>query len=509
MSSSSPKRHASSQKGLNSRRSPGNNKELVFHCHCCGRSWKSTSVLPRGSDDSGRRRCYGCGTQVISGSPSNRSKITPTIPGFKGAGKEVHFATPEIPQDPQQMDRLMQPEYSVKAPFNPSLVRTQRGDSPFPEAEGKANILVNTCGQLKGSRMFAKEAISDLPVLFDTGAEASVVAVDKCSSGKELMSVPAQQLRGVTGQEISSVGMCTMPLDLGFSRVLCHQLIAVDLDLPYIILGLDFMQAHGIVLDPKAEAAYLNSPGDCINLSLFQEVAHPTEICDAITVAQLIKSIRRIEVTSNEESEEAKGGEEKCWEILRSFPGLIAPPDYSQPAKHNFQLDIKFVKDEPIVQKPRRFSQQEHILIKDHFRDLLRRGAVVRGSSEYVAPVVLVPKKNGKTRVCVDYSRLNAQTMPLNFPIPLIRDLAFRLKQEHEWYSVLDLNEAYYSLPLTPRAADRAAIICYDGVFKPKRTQFGLRNAPSQFCEMVATMIRGLEEFVFYYLDDFIIYSRS
>lgn len=273
MSSSGPKLHAS-PKGLNSRRSPGDSKELMFHCHCCGRSWKSISVFPRGSDDGGRRRCYGCGSQVIPGSPSNRSKTSPMIPGSEGARKEVHFATQEIPPEPQHMDRVMQSENGVPAPL--SLNRTQRGDSPFPDAEGRVKILVNTCGQLKESRMFTKEAISDLPVLFDTGAEASVVAVDKCGRGKELVSVPVQQLRGVTGQEISSVGLCTMPLDLGFSRVLCHQLIAVDLDLPYIILGLDFMQAHGIVLDPKAEAAYLNSPGDCINLSLFQEVAHPT-----------------------------------------------------------------------------------------------------------------------------------------------------------------------------------------------------------------------------------------
>ena len=99
--------------------------------------------------------------------------------------------------------------------------------------------------------------------------------------------------------------------------------------------------------------------------------------------------------------------------------------------------------------------------------------------------------------------------MPISYPIPLIRDLAFYLKSDHEWFSVVDLREAYYSLPLTRNASDKAAIITYQGVFKPTRTQFGLRNAPAKFCELMASMIRGLENFVFYYLDDFIIFSKT
>ena len=133
----------------------------------------------------------------------------------------------------------------------------------------------------------------------------------------------------------------------------------------------------------------------------------------------------------------------------------------------------------------------------------------MRGSSTYVSPVVLVPKKNGGTRVCVDYTKVNSQTVPLNYPIPLIRDLVFRLQYNHSWFTVLDLREAYFSLPLTRRASRRAAIITYDGVFKPLCTQFGLKNAPARFCELVASMIRGLESSVFYYLDDFIIFSKT
>ena len=80
---------------------------------------------------------------------------------------------------------------------------------------------------------------------------------------------------------------------------------------------------------------------------------------------------------------------------------------------------------------------------------------------------------------------------------------------KHKWFSVIDLKEAYFSLPLTPRARQRAGIITPDGAFIPKRCQFGLRNAPFKFCELIDDVTHGLKGFVFTYLDDFLIFSES
>ena len=101
--------------------------------------------------------------------------------------------------------------------------------------------------------MFVKEAITDMPVLFDSGAEVSIIAARCCVDKSNLRTLATHNLKGVTGQTITSLGECSTPLDLGFSRVLTHDLVVVDLDLPYIILGLDFMTKQGIVLDPKAK----------------------------------------------------------------------------------------------------------------------------------------------------------------------------------------------------------------------------------------------------------------
>ena len=488
MTSKSPDGHAEVKKGLV--KSPKKFSDLLnFQCGCCGRSWTSRTVKTTkgGEKNSMTQRCFGCDEWVSPKGVKSESSLP------HGTNRGSGMASGGSARSKQ----------SFSNHFSQSLNNRK---------ESERQILVNTCGVQNGSRMFGKEAITEMPVLFDSGAEVSIIAA-RCCGGKANLGPPdTHNLKGVTGQSIASLGVCTIPLDLGFSRVLTHDLVVVDLDLPYIILGLDFMTKQGIVLDPKAEAAYLSESDDAIELFLFQEIfSRKTEEISEVQVSQMIKSlsINRIEVSRTNKSDEAYQGEKACLQILNSYSDLIRTPDYNQPVKHSFALDIKLMDVSSILQKPRRFTPLEHEVIKEHMNDLCKRGAAIRGASEYVAPIVLVPKKNKKLRVCVDYSRLNAQTMSLNYPIPLIRDLAFHLRPEHQWYSVLDLQEAYYSLPLTQRASERAAIITRDGVFKPLRTQFGLKNAPAAFCEMVATMVRGLEEFVFFYLDDFIVYSKT
>ena len=104
---------------------------------------------------------------------------------------------------------------------------------------------------------------------------------------------------------------------------------------------------------------------------------------------------------------------------------------------------------------------------------------------------------------------LNQHTIPLSYPLPLIQDLPDRLTREHRLFTVLDLREAYHSLPLTERAQELAAIVSHSGGYLPVRCPFGLRNAPAAFSALVAEVISGYETFCFVYLDDFIIFSKS
>ena len=81
---------------------------------------------------------------------------------------------------------------------------------------------------------------------------------------------------------------------------------------------------------------------------------------------------------------------------------------------------------------------------------MLDRGYHSPATSPYAAGLVLVPKKNGTTRVCTDYRKLNEQTEKDAYPLPLMEELLEKIAG-HERYTTLDLNSGYWQIPNGPR----------------------------------------------------------
>ena len=77
------------------------------------------------------------------------------------------------------------------------------------------------------------------------------------------------------------------------------------------------------------------------------------------------------------------------------------------------------------------------------------------------------------------------------------------------FFSVLDSKEAFYILPLTPRAVERASITTLETIYRRLQTMFGLKNAPARFCELIADVTNKMKDYVFTYIDDFIIFSTD
>ena len=201
--------------------------------------------------------------------------------------------------------------------------------------------------------------------------------------------------------------------------------------------------------------------------------------------------------------------EERCKVLLGKFPNITKKPDYTVPPKHNHSLEIIVDDYCPKMTKARRCGGTREV-IRDHFFDLLERGAVVRGSGDTCAsPVTCVPKKDKTYRVCIDYTVLNAHTRPLSYPLPRIDELSEIIPGGTCLFSTLDLKEAYYSLPIEKNSQKYAAIITHKGVFIPKRCTFGLKNAPTRFQQMMESMFISCQNYTFIYLDDILVFSET
>lgn len=161
----------------------------------------------------------------------------------------------------------------------------------------------------------------------------------------------------------------------------------------------------------------------------------------------------------------------------------------------------------PLRQRPYRVSPAERHVIENQVSEMLERGVVQPSNSPWASPVVLVKKKDGSIRFCVDYRRLNKITRKDVYPLPRIDD-ALDCLQGAEYFSSLDLRSGYWQVPMDPADRPKTAFVTPDGLYEFNVMPFGLCNAPATFERMMDNLLRGLKwKTCLCYLDDVVVFS--
>ena len=163
----------------------------------------------------------------------------------------------------------------------------------------------------------------------------------------------------------------------------------------------------------------------------------------------------------------------------------------------------------PIKQYPRRTPFAQRAKIAAMIADMERKGVVSPSVSPWASPIVLVPKKDGTTRFCVDFRRLNAITKKDVYPLPRIEDILDTLGRA-QYFTTLDLSAGYWQIQLDASSKEKTAFTTHCGLFQFNRMPFGLCNAPSTFQRLMQTVLVGLEgKTCFVYIDDILVCSRT
>ena len=163
----------------------------------------------------------------------------------------------------------------------------------------------------------------------------------------------------------------------------------------------------------------------------------------------------------------------------------------------------------PIKQHPYKASPDQQVFIKREIEKMLYQGIISPITSPWSFPVVIVSKKNGKQRFCVDYRKLNSVTEKDVYPMPVVDDLLETFNGA-QWFTCLDLVSEYCQVAMTDQDKSKTAFTTKYGLYEFNVMPFGLCNAPAIFQRLMDKVLapyRG--KFVEVYLDDITIFSAT
>ena len=203
-------------------------------------------------------------------------------------------------------------------------------------------------------------------------------------------------------------------------------------------------------------------------------------------------------------------GRQLLRDLLHRYEHVFPPPGEPVTGRSkSVQHKIEINDARPVRSGPRRLPPAGLRREQDCVREMLSGGQIEPSDSPWASPVVLVTKKDGSTRFCVDYRRLNSLTVKDAYPLPRIDD-SLRLLGNQQWFSTMDLASGYWQVAMSPDAQKNAAFVTNEGLFQFRVMPFGLCNAPATFERLMDRVLCGMRwSCCLVYLDDVISFGRS
>lgn len=194
--------------------------------------------------------------------------------------------------------------------------------------------------------------------------------------------------------------------------------------------------------------------------------------------------------------------------VLKQLEHLFAEPTELPPRRECDHKIPLVPRASPVSVRQYRYSPSLKSEIESQVSDMLQTGFIRPSTSAFSSPVLMVRKKDGGWRLCVDYWLLNALTVKTKFPIPVIDELLDELAGA-QWFTSLDLRASFNQIRLAPGEEHKTAFQTHWGQFEYTVMSFGLTGAPNTFQGAMNTVLRPLlRKCVLVFFDDILIYSK-
>lgn len=326
--------------------------------------------------------------------------------------------------------------------------------------------------------------------MLDSGSAISIIGMnchkkvlsDECTIFKDdLISATA-----AGGQSMRSIGYVLLPLLYNGKSNIVKLHIIPEVNIP-LLLGIDFWKKFNLMPKQLADLEF-HSPSDPTVLNIIEN-----------SDLNLINSYEHLD---NEQKLIADN-------IIKQFES-IAFETKGLGRTSLIQHKIDTGDSLPIKQRYYRMSPEKQRIISEQVKEMLDLDVIEPCESPWSSPVLVVGKKDGKPRFCLDSRKLNSVTKKDAYNLPYVSEILDNLK-EAKFLSSIDLSKAFWQIPISPQDREKTAFyVPGHGTMQFKVTAFGLSNAPATQQRLV-DMLFGpeFELKVFCYLDDIIITSAT
>ncbi|CAF4894949.1 unnamed protein product [Pieris macdunnoughi] len=174
-------------------------------------------------------------------------------------------------------------------------------------------------------------------------------------------------------------------------------------------------------------------------------------------------------------------------------------------------MEIRLTSNTPISHRPYKPSIDEKNRVRDIVSDLLSKGIIRESQSDYASPIILVKKKDGSDRMCVDYRALNSITVKEKFPLPLIDDHVDKLGS-YKIFTSLDMATGFHQVPMRDDdSISKTAFVTPEGHYEYLKMPYGLANAPIVYQRIISKTLKTLIDAgkALTYIDDVLLLSNS
>ncbi|GET52812.1 retroviral-like aspartic protease 1 [Rhizophagus irregularis DAOM 181602=DAOM 197198] len=201
--------------------------------------------------------------------------------------------------------------------------------------------------------------------------------------------------------------------------------------------------------------------------------------------------------------------EKELKDLVKEYEDICIYGDKKISKTNIVKCNIRLKDKTPINQKAYRESIENREIIKKEIDKMLKEEIIQESCSPWSSPIVIVNKKTGDKRFCIDFRKINQMTITDAYPLPRIDDLLEKFRVA-KWFTTIDLASGYWQIEMEEEDKEKTAFICSQGLYEFNVMPFGLKNAPAIFQRTMNKIFKEyLDKFMNVYIDDIIIYSKN